>query len=134
MPFVKGQKKHPNSGIKKGQKHQNWRRSLEDLLKKHNINLLEDVLLDIPHMHPDKRNGVRLAVWEYLMPKLKSVEMSGLPENVPSTNVHLSITPSKEEKAAIVKMLEDPKSLAALRVVSDAMALPAAKKGDDEEK
>jgi len=79
MPFVKGHKKIPNSGIKKGENQKKTAEIKEafKLLIENNLDNMTNWLEDVAKEDPYKALNIIQNLAEYIVPKLARTELSG---------------------------------------------------------
>lgn len=123
MAFQKGHTKIPGSGVQKGYTARRSRQNLKEVLERRNVNLIDEILDDLPNLRPQDRVDILMRLVEYTTPKLRAVEVVGMPAT--QLQVNIANTNQPTERSAFRQMLESPDTLAAVRLLDAQMdALP----------
>jgi hypothetical protein len=69
MPFIKGMKKHPQSGKKKGATHATTFRKTIEVIKENSLNPTEEILKLIPHLELKDQMKAWFELLSYSQPK-----------------------------------------------------------------
>lgn len=119
----------PSTGIPgrpKGYSPKRCKQNLKQVLERRNVNLIDAILDDLPNLRPDDRVDVLMRLVEYTTPKLRAVEVVGMPQAGPTTLQVNIANVQAPERSAFRAMLENPDTLAAVRKLDATMdALPA---------